>query len=143
MRAVISAHDPYRGHLHRTGFQDRWGYLLLAKWLHPQRYLDRLAQTLPAELAPFTLQVAAPQSGHLPLSLRLPGPVPGQATPLALQAAPKTLARLLLNRLDVAAALQEGTLTPAPPGHPAEADLARLSLAFPWTPWAFHMLDYI
>ena len=43
VRAVISSHDPYRGHLARTGFVDRWGYVMMAKWLHAQRYLDRLA----------------------------------------------------------------------------------------------------
>ena len=33
-RAVISVHDPYRGHLTRSGFADRWGYVMMAKWLH-------------------------------------------------------------------------------------------------------------
>jgi hypothetical protein len=135
VRAVVSAHDPYRGHLTRTGFTDRWGYLMLAKWLHPQRFLDRIA--LPAEFGDLALELHSP--GQLPLTLRR-GANP---RPLTLHANPRALTRLLLSRLDITAALQEGALTPAHGEPLPDPDLARLSLAFPWTPWAFHMLDYI
>jgi len=47
----------------------------------------------------------------------------------------------LLSRTDISAALQDGTLLPAVAL--SERDVARLSLVFPWTPWVFHMLDYI
>src|SRR5262249_47731420 len=68
VRAVVSAHDPYRGHLTRTGFADRWGYLMLAKWLHPQRYLDGLAPALSSEIHDVNIQLQAP--GEVPLVLR-------------------------------------------------------------------------
>lgn len=138
VRAVISAHDPYRGHLARTGFVDRWGYLLLAKWLHPQRFLDRLAESLPRELGDFWLQLDAP--GELPLLLgRGPRSAPGNS--LALRAPSPVLTRLLLGRLDVPRALEDGALLPSLPL--TDAQTARLSACFPWTPWVFHMLDYI
>ena len=137
VRAVISVHDPYRSHLARTGFVDRWGYVMLARWLHPQRYLDALGAALPAELAGAAVQIVVP--GEVELTLRAGGNATGAAA-LRVQADAKTAARLLLNRVDVTSALQDGTLLAADAG---ERDLARLSLAFPWTPWAFHMLDYI
>ena len=138
VRAVVSAHDPYRGHLMRTGFADRWGYVLQAKWLHAQRYLDGVSAQLPKELGDFHLRLAAP--GEVPL-------VAGRGTPHApggtinLQADSATLTRLLLDRTDITAALQDGSLLPA--AALSDRDMARLSLAFPWTPWVFHMLDYI
>jgi hypothetical protein len=160
VRAVISAHDPYRGHLARSGFVDRWGYRLLAKWLHPQRYLNNLA--LPGELADLSLTLSTP--GNIPLTIQprtksgigietqgdpldvlMRGKmlVPSTNSPLHLQCDPATLTRLLLQRLDITAAVQEGTLFSTSQGQLATNDLTRLSLAFPWTPWMFHMLDYI
>ncbi len=138
VRAVISVHDPYRGHLARTGFADRWGYLMQAKWLQPQRYLDALSTTLPRELGDFWVQLAAP--GHLPLIFGR-GARSAPATSLTLRGTPATLARLLLCRTDLAAALQDGTLHSAAPL--SDGDLARLCHCFPWTPWIFHMFDYI
>jgi hypothetical protein len=138
IRAVISVHDPYRGHLARTGFADRWGYCLQAKWLHPQRYLDHLGQTLPRELGDFWLELAAP--GQLPLLLGR-GTRSAPTSSLTLRGTPATLTRLLLGRVDLTAALQDGTLQPAAPL--SDPDLARLSHCFPWTPWIFHMLDFI
>jgi hypothetical protein len=139
VRAVVSAHDPYRGHLARTGFEDRWGYVTLAKWLHPQRYLDRIAPKLPAELGDLRLELRAP--GEVPLTLVRGTPAANGRT-LAVEGSPRTLTRLLLNRLDVAAAVQEGAIAGVV-GTFTDADQSRLSAAFPWTPWAFHMLDYI
>ncbi len=138
VRAVISAHDPYRGHLARTGFVDRWGYVLQAKWLNPQRYLDSLSAALPKELGDFWLQLSSP--GQVPLALGR-GARSAPAPAMALHADAATLTRLLLNRTDIAAALQEGSLLPA--ALLSDADLSRLSHCFPWTPWIFHMLDYI
>jgi hypothetical protein len=138
VRAVVSVHDPYRGHLVRSGFADRWGYCLQAKWLNPQRYLDQLSAVLPRELGDFWLELVAP--GQLPLLLGR-GTRSAPATSLTLRGTPATLARLLLGRTDLAAALQDGTLQPAAPL--SDADLARLSHCFPWTPWIFHMLDFI
>jgi hypothetical protein len=153
VRAVVSTHDPYRGHLTRTGFEDRWGYQMMAHWLNPQRHLDRLAAALPAEIGGegLTLQLSAAGGEMPPLTLRTKA---GRGTPqtLSLTATPPSLTRLLLNRLDITAALQEGTLMPtnAADRHEEAAGqgltdhhLAQVSLAFPWTPWAFHMLDYI
>lgn len=144
VRAVISAHDPYRGHLTRTGFQDRWGYVLLARWLHPQRYLDRIADTLPPELGDIRLELRPP--GQVPWTLargnRRPSPGLSPHT-IVVEGSNRTLVRLLFNRLDVAAAVQEGALAGPAGGAVGESDTARLSAAFPWTPWAFHMLDYI
>ena len=63
---------------------------------------------------------------------------------MRLQGNARTITRLLLNRLDITAALQEGTLAPAGAAQTlSDGDVSRLSLAFPWTPWAFHMVDYI
>jgi hypothetical protein len=138
VRAVISVHDPYRGHLARSGFVDRWGYVMMAKWLHAQRYLDRLGMELPAELGDFWVQVAVP--GEVPLVLGR-GARSAPATSILLQADRRTVARLLLNRTDVAAALREGTVISS--ASLSEQDLARLSICFPWTPWVFHMLDFI
>jgi hypothetical protein len=137
VRAVISAHDPYRGHLARSGFADRWGYVLLAKWLHSQRYLDRIAKTLPAEAQGLAVQFATP--GAVPLALS-GGKTVG--TPLRLQCDGRVLTRLLLQRVEVSAAVQEGALFSAE-GVVSAGDEARLGLAFPWTPWVFHMLDFI
>jgi hypothetical protein len=145
VRAVVSAHDPYRGHLTRTGFEDRWGYQMSARWLNPQRYLDRLARALPPELGDLQIELCVP--GQLPLVLRRASHQEGAPHHLRLQGSSRTITRLLLNRLDVAAALQEGSLAFLPSStsgdRPPESDITRLSLAFPWTPWAFHMLDYI
>jgi hypothetical protein len=160
VRAVVSAHDPYRGHLARSGFVDRWGYRLLAKWLHPQRYLNNLA--LPGELADLSLTIGTP--GNVPLTIQprtksgleietqgdpidafMRGKVlvPSSNPPIHLQCDPATLTRLLLQRLDITAAVQEGTLFTNTHLPLSTNDLTRLSLAFPWTPWVFHMLDYI
>jgi hypothetical protein len=138
VRAVISAHDPYRGHLARMGFVDRWGYVLQAKWLNPQRHLDTLSAALPRELGDFWLQLTSP--GQVPLALGR-GARSAPAPALALHADAATVTRLLLNRTDIASAIQEGSLLPASPL--SDADMARLSHCFPWTPWIFHMLDYI
>ena len=48
-----------------------------------------------------------------------------------------------VERLDITAAVQEGTLFMSTHLPLSTNDLTRLSLAFPWTPWVFHMLDYI
>jgi hypothetical protein len=138
VRAVISVHDPYRGHLARTGFADRWGYLMQAKWLQPQRYLDVLSGVLPKELGDFWVQLVAP--GQLPLMLGR-GARSAPASSIILRGEPATLTRLLLCRTDLAAALQDGTLQSAAPL--SDANVARLAHCFPWTPWVFHMLDYI
>jgi hypothetical protein len=144
VRAVISAHDPYRGHLARTGFQDRWGYLMLARWLQPQRYLDRIAATLPRELGDIRLELRTP--GQVPWTLArgatLASSPPG-SRPMFVEGSARTMMRLLFNRLDVAAAVQEGALAGPAGSALGESDTARLSAAFPWTPWAFHMLDFI
>ena len=164
VRAVISAHDPYRGHLARLGFVDRWGYRMLAKFLQPQRHLDRIAETLPPELADLSLQLASP--GQVPLTLQphtksgtpietsagsdpftafMQGKIflPSSNPPLQLEADPQTITRLLLQRLDITAALQDGTLFSSSSQTLTDHDTTRLSLAFPWTPWVFHLLDYI
>jgi hypothetical protein len=138
VRAVISVHDPYRGHLARIGFADRWGYVLQAKWLNSQRYLDNLSAGLPKELGDCWLQLASP--GEVPLSLGR-GARSAPTPMIALQADAATLTRLLLNRTDITTALQEGSLLPA--AALSDADQSRLSHCFPWTPWIFHMLDYI
>jgi hypothetical protein len=141
VRAVISAHDPYRGHLARSGFVDRWGYVLLAKWLHPQRYLDRLAKTLPTEAQELSVQLAVP--GAMPLTLT--GEKSAGGGGLRLQCDARVLTRLLLQRLEVGAALHggaEGALFSSE-GIVSTGDESRLGLAFPWTPWVFHMLDFI
>ena len=138
VRAVISVHDPYRGHLARIGFVDRWGYQMLARWLHPQRYLDALAARLPRELGDFWLQLSTP--GEMPLFLGR-GPRSAPSHSISLQADSGTITRLLLNRLEISAAVQDGTLLAS--REMSDADLARLSSCFPWAPWAFHMLDYI
>ena len=140
VRAVISAHDPYRGHLARSGFIDRWGYRMFAKWLHPQRYLDRLAKNMPPESGDLSLQITTP--GALPLSFKTGR---AAASLVTLQGDPRTLTRLLLQRLDVGAALHgetEGTLF-SPDNTLTASDETRLALAFAWTPWVFHMLDFI
>ncbi len=152
VRAVISAHDPYRGHLARSGFVDRWGYVMQGKWLNAQRYLDRLVagtgeQGLARELGEIAIELATP--GAVPLTLRRAGTGTGLGAGITmrLQGNARTITRLLLNRLDITAALQEGTLSPAGGGGAvekfSESESTRLSLVFPWTPWAFHMLDYI
>ncbi|MCL2640785.1 MAG: hypothetical protein FWD53_08075, partial [Phycisphaerales bacterium] len=165
VRAVISAHDHYRGHLARSGFIDRWGYLMLAKWLNPQRYLNKLSQKLPPEVADLSLTLTTPNQPPLTLHPHTHSGIPIETAPhadpiatfmqgkihhpspnpaLHLQAAPRTLTRLLLQRLDITTALQDGSLFPTPNQPPLTThDITRLSLAFPWTPWIFHMLDYI
>jgi len=138
VRAVISVHDPYRGHLTRMGFVDRWGYAMLAKWLQPQRYLDRLAHELPGEVGDFSVRLTTP--GEVPLTLRH-GTVGGGMPVLSLQTDGRTLARMLLNRTDVAAAVRDGTIVGSVPL--GEGEVAKLSMCFPWTPWVFHLVDYI
>ncbi len=140
VRAVISSHDPYRGHLARSGFVDRWGYLMLTKWLRPQRYLDALAKKLPPELGDLSLQLTTP--GELPLTLKTPA---ANAQPVHLQTDARTLTRMLLQRLDVGASLHGGTdgLLFSPEGPLSPPAETKVSLAFPWTPWIFHMLDFI
>src|SRR5262249_23029483 len=119
VRAVISAHDPYRGYLTRTGFEDRWGYVMEAKWLHPQRYLDRLSHTEPLE----DLAIQTYTTGQMSLRLGT-GP-----RVLHLQVDEGNLTRLLLQRLEVTAAIREGALLAV---DAREADLARLAATLPW-----------
>jgi hypothetical protein len=137
VRAVISVHDPYRGHLARSGFADRWGYVMQVKWLAAQRYLDARSATLPKELGDFWVELEAP--GQLPLVLGRG--LRSAANTVTLRGEPAPLARLLLGRVDVTAALTDGTLQPTTPL--TERDIAQLSHCFPWVPWVFHMLDYI
>lgn len=130
VRAVVSVHDPYRSYLARTGFEDRWGYVMQAKWLHPQRSLDALAGA--EVLGDLSVQIDAP--GQVSLTL-------GRGTRrVRLQGDEEGVTRLLLQRLEVAAAVREGTLLAV---EATEADLARVAVALPWTPWVFHMLDYV
>ncbi len=145
VRAVISVHDPYRSYLTRTGFLDQWGYTMQAKWLRPQRYLDTLADAreggVREALAGLAVQLNIP--GEVSLTLGNP---PTDAAPghLRVPAEKETAARLLFQRVEVAAAVREGALLLSS-DHPdaSESEAARLALAFPWTPWVFHMLDYI
>lgn len=128
VRAVISVHDPYRPHLARVGFVDRWGYVLLAKFLRPQRYLDSVVTPTAADAG--GLQLAAP--GAVPLTI-------GDGVPLRVETDARTLTRLLLQRVEVSAAAHEGNLVLPD----VSRDASRLSAALPWTPWIFHMADYI
>ena len=141
VRAVISAHDPYRSHLTRSGFIDRWGYVMLAKWLRPQRYLEQVAKNLSTEIGGLSVRLSSP--GEVPLTLEVRS-TSGATPTFNLQGDARTITRLLLHRLDVSAALRggDGTLFPSEASTPLP-DSARLALAFPWTPWVFHMLDYI
>jgi hypothetical protein len=134
VRAVVSAHDPYRGHLARSGFVDRWGYVLLAKWLHPQRHLDRVAAMVGGEVG----EVAIGGTGLPPLVLR--GGRGAGTGAVRVEGDGGTVTRLLLNRLDIPAAAAAGGLRVAGGG---EGVLTGLAAAFPWTPWVFHMVDYI
>lgn len=144
VRAVISAHDPYRSHLTRSGFMDRWGYVMLAKWLQAQRYVDRVGKMLEGEksVGGLTLRVSSP--GEMPLRMEVRGAGGGGQAVFNLQGDGRTVTRMLLDRLDVAGALQggDGTLFAAESGA-VLPDGARLAMAFPWTPWVFHMIDYI
>jgi hypothetical protein len=133
VRAVISVHDPYRSALARIGFEDKWGYVMLAKWLHPQRYLDGLVRSS-ANLSA-TLEVR----GEVPLSMRSPDAGPNTPA-IRVQADAATLTKLLLQRIETSAALHDGSLLALQPPH---GDLPQLSMVLPWTPWVFHMLDYI
>ncbi len=133
VRAVISVHDPYRSALGRIGFEDKWGYVMLAKWLHAQRYLDGLFGAVGNPSA--TLEVR----GEVPLSLRSADAGPNTPA-LRIQADAATMTKLLLQRIETSAALHDGTLLSLQPG---QGDGAQLSMALPWTPWVFHMLDYI
>lgn len=152
VRAVLSVHDPYRAHLVRTGFEDRWGYRMVAKWLQPQRFLDRLFGTVGSAGSGggggTRVQLSIP--GQVDLSLPLGGggqslsgggasaEAAGRVVRLQVDEAAAT--RLLLGRLELPAALREGQVLPL---EASESDLTRLAMTLPWTPWAFHMLDYI
>ena len=59
---------------------------------------------------------------------------------LSLEMTEETLHRWLLGRVDLAARLREGTVTAYGAAGPACAAVGR---AIPWTPWAFHYLDWI
>jgi hypothetical protein len=141
VRAVLSVHDPYRPHLLRTGFVDRWGYTMLAKWLAPQRAIDRwMLSERPTTDKGSGPPIQMDIRGELPLRIanpNTPTSIP-PATRWQLDAAMCT--RLLLNRLDISAAVADGSII-SPDGQPL--DPATLAARFPWTPWAFHMLDYI
>ncbi len=141
VRAVISVHDPYRGYLMRTGFEDRWGYAMQVKWLHPQRYLDGLA--VAEALGDVAVQLDSPGQ----VSLRLGATAGAGARTVRLQTGAAGLTRLLCQRLEVAAAVRDGTLLvregAGGGGGAAEEEVGRVAMALPWTPWTFHMLDYI
>ena len=134
VRAVISVHDPYRGYLARTGFVDQWGYVMLAKWLWPQRYLDALQLGEALGASDLTVQIQA--AGEVPLRIAT-----GRRT-MRLTGDASAITRLLLQRLEISTAVHDGTLV-VTSGGDIDRDVAALSMAFPWTPWAFHMLDYI
>jgi hypothetical protein len=129
VRAVVSVHDPYRPYLARVGFADMWGYVMAAKWLNPQRYLDSIVSN--AEAGAGEIEISVP--GQVPVTFR--GNGGGEV--LRVKTDARTMTRLLLQRVEVSAAIQEGSLVSSA-GEPA-----RISMAFPWTPWVFHMLDYI
>lgn len=132
VRAVISAHDPYRGHLGRLGFKDLWGYSLLAKWLHPQKFIDRALSDVQ-----IAAQIAVP--GRVPLKL---GATPAAgATAAELHTDEATLTKLLLNRIELPVALADGSIKHTAALSSRQA--SELSAALPYTPWVFHMLDYI
>lgn len=59
---------------------------------------------------------------------------------LILEMTEDTLHRWLLGRVDLAARLAEGTVTAYGAEGPTRAAVGR---AIPWTPWAFHYLDWI
>ncbi len=144
VRAVVSAHDPYRGHLARSGFVDRWGYVMQARWLQAQRYLERLEKSAAREggVEAFAggMEFVAPGMGPLVMSGGVSGPGGGM---LRVEADAGTLTRLLLHRLDVPQAIEEGRLVVRGAGATGAEGAMKLSLAFRWTPWIFHMLDYI
>ncbi|HVX83539.1 MAG TPA: hypothetical protein VH253_01855 [Phycisphaerae bacterium] len=147
VRAVVSVHDPYRGHLARSGFVDRWGYLMQARWLHAQRYLDRVRAEAAASVGAGCgggMEFAAPGMG--PLWLRGDASPAGGAV-LRVESDGAILTRLLLHRLDVPQAVEEGRLAVrggSASGREGSAEaVMKLSMAFRWTPWIFHMLDYI
>ena len=50
-----------------------------------------------------------------------------------------SLTRLLLHRLDVTQAVEEGRVVV----RGGEEAVRRVSAGFGWAPWVFHMLDYI
>lgn len=139
VRAVLSVHDPYRPHLIHTGFDDRWGYVMVAKWLQAQRYLDRLAAGWAAGVPGVRFQISVP--GQVDLNLPMGADAAGGGERIVrLQMNEATATRLLLGRLELPAALREGQVL-ALGGR--EGDLARLAAVLPWTPWIFHMVDYI
>ena len=68
------------------------------------------------------------------------GGVGGGERIVRLQMNDATATRLLLGRLELAAALREGQVLAL---DARESDLTRLATVLPWTPWIFHMVDYI
>lgn len=137
IRAVISVHDPYRAYLARSGFEDRWGYALCMKWLHPQRRLDQIA-------AEWTSDVAIQFNTPGQVSLILQKPSATGATPtgrvVRLNCDAPTLTRLLAQRLEISATLREGQLVAL---DARDEDMHQLSILLPWSPWVFHMADFI
>ncbi len=149
VRAVISVHDPYRGHLARYGFEDRWGYVMQAKWLRAQRYLDRVAEGLPMEISGEggdgagiggagggAIDVAGGEERRAGGGRRLEV-TRGCAGDDAVVAAAVGWAGGDARRR------RSGWCALFARGVPTPTDETRLSLVFPWTPWVFHMLDYI
>ncbi len=140
VRAVVSVHDPYRPHFSKMGFEDHWGYQMLAKWLHPQKYLDKLMCHGPVDELARHSAVEITAAGLPLLKLGAPGGGAGPKRAVDLRGDAQSVTRLLLQRLEVASAVREGTLAAA---NASEGDIARMAVAFFWTPWVFHMLDYI
>ena len=51
-----------------------------------------------------------------------------------------TLTRLLAQRLEISAALREGNLVAL---DARDEDINQLSMLLPWSPWLFHMVEFI
>ncbi len=139
VRAVVSVHDPYRAYLARSGFVDRWGYVMGMKWLTPQRWLDERAKEWPTDTV---VQLNVP--GKVSLTLQRPAGNTAAAAPaqrvVKFSGDQGTITRLLTQRLELAAAVREGQLVAL---DARDEDINSLSVLFPWSPWVFHMADFI
>lgn len=140
----VSAHarladgSPYAPVLQALGFRprprSRGGMMILGRLLDPEGLAE--AAWRPSE-ATQGLEVTVWTPGREVILHRASGEGTRR---VVLEMKESGLARLLLGRLDLTAALDMGLVTA--PGA-SGADLAAVADALPWAPWAYHQLDYV
>ncbi len=134
LRTLSSAEDPHLPTLRRLGFVEHLrSTMIMGQPLSPPELFPKVCADLSA-LDCLKIDFWAPfADGTLYVG-------PSAKHEITLEGKDEVIYRLLNRRLDVEAALRTEWLTVC---HATPDAVARLASAFPYTPWAYHHLDYV